>query len=106
MTASEHTPGPWFVGGVRQKIDRQEALGIFWYDDAKKRDVNIASVWYDPRNGDGTLDAHLIAAAPKLLAELRNLCDAWEHEGGRHAGNITRSVADARAAIAKAEGRS
>jgi len=64
MTKGTHTAGPWFVGGVRQKVAGQEALGIFRYDAEKKRDENIASVWYDPRDGAGTKDAWLIAAAP------------------------------------------
>lgn len=72
-TKGKHTGDRWFVGGVRQKIDGQQALGIFWYDEANKRDVNIASVWYDPRSGDGALDASLIAAAPDLLAALNGL---------------------------------
>lgn len=70
MSDVKHTPGPWFVGGVRQKVDGQQALGIFRFDAELKRDENIASVWYDPRDGAGTLDARLIAAAPDLLEAL------------------------------------
>lgn len=47
----------------------------------------------------------LPSGAPDALAALRNLCDAWDgsNNGGIHRGNITKSHADARAAIAQAE---
>ncbi|MEN6303177.1 MAG: hypothetical protein ABFD96_10665 [Armatimonadia bacterium] len=73
MGGDKHTPSPWFVGGVRQKIDGQQALGVFRYDEEAKRDLNIASVWYDPKDGAGTLDARLIAAAPELLEAAHEL---------------------------------
>lgn len=110
----KHTPGPWFVGGVRQKVDGQEALGIFRYDEAKKRDLNIASVWYDRRDGAGTNDARLIAAAPDLLAALRKLELAVLHNGdwddgcfyhnGTSAPELQSPLDAARAAISKATG--
>lgn len=70
MNKVKHTPGPWFVCGVRQKVGGQEALGISRYNEEKRRDENIASVWYDPRNGEGTTDAHLIASAPDMREAL------------------------------------
>jgi hypothetical protein len=100
-----YTSGPWFVGGVRQKIDRREALGIFWYDETKKLDENIASVWYDPRNGVGSADARLIAAAPDLLAALQRFVAAADH-GAEVFHDLKGScLRDAREALAKAEGR-
>lgn len=102
------TPGRWFVGGVRQKLDGQEALGIFRYDETKKRDENIASVWYDPRDGAGTNDAHLIAAAPEMLEALRRLVNLDDNQGPfggeLYQDRIERAWDAARAAIAKATG--
>ena len=96
----KHTPGPWFVGGVRQKIDRQETLGIFRYDGTEKRDENIASVWYDPRSGAGTNDARLIAAAPELLEALKECADS---AGFQYMTFEARRRVEA--ALAKAEGK-
>ncbi|TBY60179.1 hypothetical protein E0H46_31930 [Rhizobium leguminosarum bv. viciae] len=68
---SAHTPGPWFVSGVRIKMDRQVFHGIARYDEAKKQDETIACVGYDTRTGLGMADARLIAAAPTLIEALQ-----------------------------------
>lgn len=70
-TAHTPTPGPWFVSGVRFRMDGGEWHNVNRYDEALKRDENIACVGYDPRTGVGLADAHLIAAAPTFLAELK-----------------------------------
>lgn len=67
------TPGPWFVAGVRVKLDRQDTHAICQYDDTLKRDMNIANVWYDPRTNAGKADAAMIARAPDLAAEVLRL---------------------------------
>ena len=64
------TPGPWMVGGVRGKLDRNDAHFILRYDAEKKRDEQIAAVWYDPKTGLGRSDALAIATWPDLAAEL------------------------------------
>lgn len=102
---SNHTPGPWFVGGVRQKLAGQQALGIFRFNAEGNRDENIASVWYDPRDGAGTPDARLIAAAPDLLEALKAMLPEANAEE-QHCRPSFETCEKARAAIAKAEGRS
>jgi hypothetical protein len=68
------TPGPWFRGGVRIKMDRSDWHGILRYDEVNKRDEGIAAVGYDPRTGLGLKDADFIAyareAVPALAAKL------------------------------------
>jgi hypothetical protein len=85
---ARHTPGPWF------------------YDDTMKGRVNInsqsaavASIPYI--DAEAVANARLIAAAPDLLDALRRLMRE-EADGEFTIGLIE----DARAAIAKAEGRS
>lgn len=68
---SKHTPGPWFVSGVRFRMNGGEWHSINRYNEELKRDENIACVGYDPRTGDGMADARLIAAAPDMLAALK-----------------------------------
>jgi hypothetical protein len=73
------TKGPAFVSGVRFKMNGSEWHAISRYDQAKKRDENIACVGFDPRTGEGLADAHFIAEAftvahdtgltPRQLAE-------------------------------------
>ena len=74
------TPTPWFVGGVRFKMDRSEWHGIMSYNEAKKQDDNVCLVGYDPRTGEGHADARLIVAAvnalPELLAKVKRLEEA------------------------------
>jgi hypothetical protein len=99
--AKEHTAGPWFVSGVRFKMNGGEWHSINRYDEANKRDQNIACVGYDPRTGDGMLDARLIAAAPDLLAACKALYAT--HKPGK--GQCCKAADMAIDAIAKAEGR-
>jgi hypothetical protein len=69
------TPGPWFLSGVRFKMNGSEWHGVMSYNEAKKQDDNVCLVGYDPRTGEGHADARLIVAAinalPGLLA-IRN----------------------------------
>lgn len=71
MTEMKWTPGPWFVSGVRFKMNGGEWHSVNRYDEDRKRDENIACVGYDPRTGAGTADAHLIAAAPEMAEALQ-----------------------------------
>lgn len=58
-----HTPLPWFVSGVRFRMNGGEWMSINRYDQAKKQDENIACVGYDSRTGVGQPDAHFIVRA-------------------------------------------
>jgi hypothetical protein len=91
---SKHTPGPWFV-------HPQQAEGCFptrHYIGAKPD--GAGPYWLASTDGNET-NAALIAAAPELLAALRKVvAGVDEHEGWQMASTI----AEARAAIAKAEG--
>lgn len=88
---TQHTPGPWvvFAGTIIQDekertivaLDESHACGLDFYE--------IRS------------NARLIAAAPELLASLREMCAALEDTNS----GAYRTLADAKAAIAKAEGR-
>jgi len=62
------TPGPWFVAGVRVKMDRQQWLAISRYDEDRKRDENICCAGYDPKDGLGSVDARRIARLPDIEA--------------------------------------
>jgi hypothetical protein len=107
---TQHTQGPWFVSGVRHKMNDGEWHGINRYDEAKKCDENIACVGYDPRTGLGWADARLIAAAPDLLAAIKDMIDEFDDvtvtddiktQVGWSANTI-KALQRARAAIAKA----
>ncbi|OHC93781.1 MAG: hypothetical protein A2792_01115 [Sphingomonadales bacterium RIFCSPHIGHO2_01_FULL_65_20] len=100
MTQTQHTPGPWFYDGQNgcgahvihvAQGEIAEAFGDSWSDDGQQAEAN----------------AHLIAAAPELLAQLSialrwleaiptaTACRANPGEGNLEA---------IRAAIAKAKG--
>lgn len=79
------TPGPWYV---------VSSAGQFWIEAAGS--TSIAHVM--PIRG-GEANAELLAAAPDLLATLKALADVGEDM-------TIEKLAAARAAIAKAEGRS
>ncbi len=76
-----HTPTPWFVSGVRFKMNGGEWLSINRYDGANKRDENIALVGYDPRTGLGRSDAAFIVKAVNsheaLVKSVRALLECY-----------------------------
>lgn len=84
-----HAPGPW-------QID-QEWLDPKWPD---WRAVKIGNTYSSASGHIGEANARLIAAAPDLLAELKDLVRRLEDAGENS------YVLKAQAVIAKAEGRS
>jgi hypothetical protein len=97
---SKHTPGPWKAvirsnqSGVRNCFVTNEAHTKRFFQAPGDRGVVEADV----------ANAHLIAAAPDLLAALRNITECAE--AGDDGCNMDLWIEQARAAIAKAEGRS
>lgn len=102
MSESKHTPGPWFVSGVRFRMNGGEWHSINRYDEAKKQDENIACVGFDPRNGAGLTDARLIAAAPDLLEACKRASAILRGDGAPGWG-VAKDILNT--AIARAEGR-
>lgn len=117
----QHTPGPWTLETVNTSVGICHKIGPFpsnsgihptasacvYADNIRMDDVGHSKV------GDELLaNARLIAAAPDLLAVVKALDADWSTEGDPDAPNwpiaeSTRGIwKAARAAIAKAEGRS
>lgn len=90
-----HTPGPWFVNGDCVEADGPEG----------PRDVTVAVVHGHPHNTVRAANARLIAAAPELLAALKELVayDDGSNEPEDYGYEVLQRC---KAAIAKAEGRS
>ena len=95
--SAAHTPGPWSIGmyGILKRNENESVQRI---------------VDFYGQNDTDKANANLIAAAPDLLAALKEF-DAAITEGGlfetapqRHRGR--KALIAARAAIARAEGRS
>lgn len=74
MPAPSHTPGPWLVAGPGDGFQSDELCIDARGDDS----LHVAMVW-PMGDGDTTAEqeanARLIAAAPDLLASLRELHD-------------------------------
>lgn len=107
MTTTTHTPGPWAIG-ARHDEQTQRVVAP---TPGGRGHWTIALVGDIDRNAN----AHLIAAAPDILAALRDLLTIGKWKGrGTHgtaglAFEIDREIAhvlveNARDAIAKAEG--
>lgn len=92
MSDSKHTPGPWALFNDGESRE--------WIVMPVMREGDIARV----ESGNTEADARLIAAAPDLLAALKQTTDFLDPDKDPpHVGN--RSMLEiARAAIAKAEG--
>ena len=91
------TPGPWPMqrtgDGKRIIIGKGLVEGPNGYE--------VAEVYSDDCPYElAEANARLIAAAPDLLAAVKELVNWWEIDGG----NLDRSLSTALAAISKAEG--
>ena len=100
---AEHTPGPWVVVSGPIGFNRVLIVSPSYRKECDAEHV-ICELrpWQRPDFG---LDAQLLAAAPELLAALKRLLQCYEeYPSGQYHGNEV--IADCKAAIAKAEGRS
>lgn len=100
--SSQHTPGPWLIG-----------RGADFYpivhtapDTFSPSGQGVAHVTKRPMCQEHTANAALIAAAPDMLEALRELVIAAEAAGWDLDDLNAPILNAARAAIAKAEGRS
>lgn len=99
---NKHTPGPWDVLNSKKEEWYGRPLD-YWTVTAKDRDLWIcASPEWDPEHDEeSTANARLIAAAPELLEALQKIVAAADGEGW---SQLDATLANARAAIAKARG--
>lgn len=103
---SKHTKGPWLPHWLMGNGDTH------WIVPADQPNAPLAKVdAFAPTDGDmeleGKANARLIAAAPDLLAALRDVI-GWIPGGASemwHTDAPSKAVERARAAIAKAEGK-
>ena len=100
-TRTEHTPGPWraYIGRKQADGSKPKSSGTVW---TKENNILIASSLHSD-DGERAANARLIAAAPDLVAALKNLVEAvesgrWPY---RQEGDW-RNTDEARAALAKA----
>ena len=87
-----HSPGPW--------SEDPEGEVAYTVEDAEG--VPICDVY---RETHGEANARLIASAPELLAALKSCVPFVEHVAAQSGGDGSLTLAQIRAAIAKAEGR-
>lgn len=110
---SGHTPGPWIWyacndGAIRIKIPNRKDGGRTLLACIGLPLTNGSSLdrWYTEKGDEA--NARLIAAAPEMLEALRLINEIAEREsvGGKDAPDAYGTIGrQARAAIAKAEGR-
>ena len=96
--SGQHTPGPWAVFTTEDEWGCDTFVGT------------LTDTLFDVRPWKGhswqEANASLIAAAPDLLEALRGAADMLDRIAtGEDWGAIEEQIQDARAAIAKAEGR-
>lgn len=121
---TRHTPGPWTVGGSRITAGADNVDTVAWVTHRQTCEDSKDVDRYAPNIPTAEANARLIAAAPDMLAALRNVVAAYdrltETNGARwymdashtHTGadwlngngNFS-AIQAARSIIAKAEGR-
>lgn len=100
MSAPKHTPGPWVVATPSDAAIHQRLRVV-----ASDYDNVIAMLMM--RDGEQWANAHLVAAAPELLAALKSLKECETAGGPCDVAGVKCDCHEmAEAAIAKAEGRS
>lgn len=94
MSQSKHTDGPWTAHVMPGEVTVEAPCGRMLY---------MATIDGDD---EAIADAHLIAAAPDLLAALQRLVAESVHpyDGGEYEDGEWIALDDARAALAKANG--
>jgi hypothetical protein len=102
MTDTKHTPGPWVCGiDSDVTIDGDDVQSWIAIGPECAAGVALAIADYDRFDDELWANAHLIAAAPDLLAALRD-CLAFLDADCAHMPSANPERATARAAIAKA----
>jgi hypothetical protein len=102
MSATKHTPGPWFYRrGDEWTHDVVTLHGEL--PDGSTNCWTVASI-NKQREPEHEANARLIAAAPELLEELENILRAYGSEHQSHAFEQWPEVIRAREVIAKATG--
>ena len=116
--SAKFTPGPWIAEACSsdKEMSQSTLATVAWVGDYRVRVGTETGVkggnYRDGLHGDEMADAHLIAAAPDLLAALREIAEADHPDSPLSRGPVTehefgeRLMRVARAAIAKAEGKS
>lgn len=110
--SAKHTPGPWALSTVRTQVGWCHKVGPF----PSRRGESHACVYEDgisnspPVDSELLANARLIAAAPELLEVLRALVEQVAnvkvvHIPGADPKRFHDAFTEARAAIAKAEGK-
>lgn len=100
---SGHTPGPWTFKKALKPVDGEYDYAIGVHIDGKPHVLAETFGRTSPEHRpDALANAHLIAAAPELLAALYMMLEAYwgEGDGQKPEPHVIRT---ARAAIAKAE---
>ena len=93
-----HTPGPWKSDEVRTQSGRAFRIGAAEMLEAGKGCCIIYDDYPGRPDNERAANARLIAAAPDMLAALRNFVEA-------DAITFSEAIEIAAAAISKAEGR-
>lgn len=106
-TQSKHTPGPWAISKINQRIDiiSADTLSAKKLSKESNSGFIIAECFGDD---DKEANARLIAAAPELLEALQRLvteASVSVYKYRPDADNVHKAVCLAKTAIAKAEGK-
>jgi hypothetical protein len=98
--STQHSPGPWKVASTYAQAQKGHSQIITWADQGLPL-ATVKPLHLDP--SESNANAHLMAAAPELLAALAGLLEWSEHQAAPGTENIE-PHRTARAAIMKATG--
>lgn len=98
---SAHTPGPWVFKseGVTDYVEGADGLAVAYVQESDPHSDVPYEFVFGPIS---EANAHLIATAPELLEELKQILAGWEQY---HGNNSPEAVASLRTLVDKAEGK-
>jgi hypothetical protein len=107
-----HTPGPWEVNTLNGRLpivrrsNRPYGEASTYSSSIKAANGHVCVLDFGyGKAAEDEANAHLIAAAPELLAALRRFVELYDGVRDSIGPSVTATLTRAEAAIAKAEGR-
>ena len=110
MNNTRHTPGPWVVRNMSDAMAEKFTVERLSNDGLRSVICRINDMEVCPEHGGTGSDAnaHLIAAAPAMYADAKQLCELvrdFMNDNRLYDGQVIQAISNLETALSQAEGR-